>query len=70
MENRAKLTHEFLDKTSLTTLQSSALEPIDSPPRPMTGFFAALSPEQQEAALRYCGPEDLGEPNTPVMTFK
>ena len=31
--------------------------------RPMTGFFASLSPEQQAAALTYCGPEDLGEPN-------
>jgi hypothetical protein len=34
-------------------------------PRPMTGFFAALTPEQQKAALEYRGPENHGLPDAP-----
>lgn len=35
-------------------------EPINAIPRPMTGFFAGLSPEQKKAALNYRGPEHHG----------
>ncbi len=31
-------------------------------PRPMTGFFANLTPEQQQAALEYRGDENHGDP--------
>lgn len=30
--------------------------------RPVTSFFASLTPEQQAAALAYDGPEDIGDP--------
>ena len=66
MENKAKLTHEVLDTISQTPKKLSVAEAMDTP-RPMTGFFASLSPEQQAAALSYCGPEDLGEPNGALM---
>lgn len=29
--------------------------------RPITGFFANLTPEQQKAVLKYRGPENFGE---------
>ena len=66
MENKAKLTHEVLDTISQTPKKLPVAEAMDTP-RPMTGFFASLSPEQQAAALTYCGPEDLGEPNGVLM---
>jgi hypothetical protein len=31
------------------------------PPRPMTGFFASLTQEQQKAALEYRGEENHGD---------
>lgn len=34
-------------------------------PRPLTGFFARLTPEQQATALAYDGPEDFGDPDGP-----
>lgn len=37
-------------------------ECVDRQPRPMTGFFAHLSAEQQKAALEYRGPETHGDP--------
>ena len=67
MENKAKLTHEVMDSISLTTKQLPIAEAMDTPPRTMTGFFASLTPEQQAAALIYCGPEDLGEPKGVLM---
>ena len=70
MENKAKLTHEAMDTISLTTKTLPVAKAQDTPPRPMTGFFASLSPEQQAAALSYCGPEDLGEPNGVLMGAK
>ena len=70
MKNKARLAHEFRDPISLTTKQLSVPEAMDTPPRPMTGFLASLSPEQQAAALSYCGPEDLGEPNSVLMDAK
>lgn len=36
------------------------------PPRPMTGLFASLTPEQQAAALAYRGPDD--HPGSPAAT--
>lgn len=36
-------------------------EPINANPRPMVGFFAALTRVQQKHALAYRGPENLGE---------
>lgn len=66
MENKAKLTHEDLETISQTPKNLPVAQAMDTP-RPMTGFFASLSPEQQAAALTYCGPEDLGEPNGVLM---
>ena len=41
-------------------------EPVFAPkPRPMTGFFATLSKEQQAAALAYRGSENHGDPTFP-----
>ena len=51
MKNKAKLAHEFRDPISLTTKQLSVPEAMDTPPRPITGFFASLSHEQQAAVL-------------------
>lgn len=34
----------------------------DAAPRPMTGFFAGLTPAQRVAALAYDGPENHGDP--------
>ena len=66
MENKAKLTHEVMETISQTPKNLPVAEPMETP-RPMTGFFASLSPEQKAAALSYCGPEDLGEPNGVLM---
>jgi len=39
-------------------------EPAFAPkPRPMTGLFDTLTPEQQKAALAYRGPENHGDPS-------
>lgn len=67
MENKAKLTHKVMDAISLTTKQLPISEAMGTLPRPMTGFFASLTPEQQAAALSYRGPEDLGEPKGFLM---
>ena len=40
----------------------SAPEPLHARSRPMTGFMATLSPEQQEAALAYRGDDAQGDP--------
>jgi hypothetical protein len=40
----------------------SAPEPLHARSRPMTGFMATLSPEQQEAALAYRGDDTQGDP--------
>lgn len=37
-------------------------EPVYGAARPMTGFFATLSPEQQKRALSYRGQENHGGP--------
>jgi len=66
MENKAKLTHEVMETISLTPKKLPVAEAMDTP-RPMTGLFASLSPQQQAAALSYCGPEDLGDPNGVLM---
>ena len=70
MENKAKLTHEVMETISQTPKKLPVAEAKEAPPRPMTGFFASLSPEQQAAALSYCGPEDLGELNGVLMGAK
>lgn len=67
MKNKATLPHQVRDARSGTTKQHLVSEAMEIAPRPMTGFFAALSPEQQAVALSYCGPEDLGEPNGVLM---
>ena len=38
------------------------------PPRPLVGFFATLTHEQQAAALAYDGPENFGDPNGPKVS--
>jgi hypothetical protein len=37
-------------------------ETVDGARRPVTGFFASLTPDQQKAALNYAGPENHGNP--------
>jgi hypothetical protein len=70
MDHTGKHDPDFGGTRSKNAKQSSDSEHAATSPRPMTGFFATLSPEQQEAALRYCGPEDLGEPKSVLVAAK
>jgi hypothetical protein len=42
--------------------QPSEPEPAYGKPRPMTGFLATLTEDQQKAALSFKGPDLLGDP--------
>ncbi len=70
MESPVKLGHETIDRVCQDPAKSDGREPFDMGPRPMTGFFALLTPEQQAAALHYCGPDDLGELNAAFLDAK
>jgi len=37
-------------------------EPLPQKRKPMTGFYASLTKEQKEKALKYQGPENYGDP--------
>lgn len=37
-------------------------EPSYAVPRPTTGFFATLTPDQKAKALGYRGPDNFGDP--------
>jgi hypothetical protein len=37
-------------------------EPVYSAARPVTGFFAGLTPEQKKRTLAYTGDDTLGDP--------
>jgi hypothetical protein len=43
-----------------STKPSPQPETAEGMRRPMTGFFASLTPDQQKAALSYTGPENHG----------
>lgn len=45
-----------------TTEPSPQPETASGMRRPMTGFFASLTADQQKAALSYAGPENHGNP--------
>ena len=50
--------------TAAVTLQDKPLaapEAVFGTPRPMTGFYAGLTPEQKKLALRYDGEENHGD---------
>ena len=52
------------DLWSTVTLQSkkpAEPEPHYRQPRPMTGLFAGLTPEQRARAVDYGGPDTLGD---------
>jgi len=67
MDNKAELPLETSNNISSVSKHLPIGGSLATPPRPMTGFFASLSPEQKAAALSYCGPEDLGDPNGVLM---
>jgi hypothetical protein len=54
----------FSNLYARVTLQDKSLAEPECvyAPRPMTGFFAGLTPEQQKAALEYRGEENHGDP--------
>lgn len=55
----AKIGH-LINRIRLVEKPLPEPEPINAIPRPMTGFFANLSPEQKQKALAYRGPENHG----------
>jgi hypothetical protein len=52
---------EKLFGVSFTAKPLPEPEPMNARPRPLTGFFASLTAEQQKAAMAYDGPEGHGE---------
>jgi len=60
METLAKFKGRLFGRSE--SLPPKELDPINAKPRPMTGFFAHLTPEQKAAALAYRGLENHGDP--------
>jgi hypothetical protein len=60
-----QLVARFTGMFSTVTLQAKPLaepEPVYGQPRPFTGFFSTLTPEQKARALAYRGDENNGDP--------
>jgi hypothetical protein len=56
----ARCFNSLYARVTLQDKPVAELEPVCNA-RPMTGFFASLTPEQQKAALEYRGDEDHGD---------
>jgi hypothetical protein len=60
-----QLVARFTNLWSAVTLQDKPLadpEPVFGKPRPLTGFYAGLTPEQRKLVLEYDGDETHGDP--------
>lgn len=58
-----ELAKKFFGWTAVRLVDKSLPEPepVNAKARPMTGFFATLTPEQKKQALSYRGDEAHGE---------
>jgi hypothetical protein len=62
MNQLAARLSNFWTAVTLQDKPLAAPEPVFGTPRPLTGFYAGLTPEQKKLVLEYDGDESHGDP--------